>query len=446
MSEITTDITATEARLLTFDEDGALGRDDCVAIFSYWPLGHRIVQALPRFAYSVPREIKIPDAPPAALERFELTSKKMRQDMICRRTTEFMREFGMSVIGYVSDNFDLKDNMMMKEVATDDGVFICYDPLATGGTTICQNQRSPRFLRPDRIMIGGQEAGTRRATAIQNGLLNYLKFNESTFTFGGPSVFQNMIPLIKGWTWGIISLRRMAVKGSAVVFKGKEGGRVNGINQAAAEYALTQIRDMGANGACAIDKNSDVTFFNMTGVQEVDAILKAMEKEIMLALDDTPAAILLDKDLSNGLSEGSEDMKAVIMAVDNFREQYMAHLYDFTDPYVMARAWTDEFVVKASEGTADAGMSPELVREKWIAGFSYEFGNLYPEPESVETTKNYTIMQSLVLAKQLGADVADIAEEIRARKIFQTDMELNAANIAPPLTGGDAGLPGTGLA
>jgi len=227
------------------------------------------------------------------------------------------------------------------------------------------------------------------------------------------------------------------VKGSSVVFKGKDGGRVNGITMSAAEYALAQIRDMGAGGACAIDKNSDVSFFNMTGVQEVDAILKAMEQEIMLALDDTPAAILLGKDLSNGLSEGSEDMKAVIMAVDNFREQYMAPLYDFTDPYVMARAWTDEFVLKACEGTADAGNKPALVRAKWEAGFTYEFGNLYPEPESAVEQKNNIVMQNLVLAKQLGADLADIQEEIRTQKIFKGDLELRPENITPstPISG-----------
>lgn len=437
MSEITTGITATEERLLSFDEDGTLSRQDCVDIFSYWPLGKRVVLALPRFAYSTPREIKIPDAPPTALEEFLRVSKRMRQDMICRRATEFMREFGMSAIAYVSDKYDLKDNMAMSDVSRDDGVFIAYDPLVLGGTTICQDTRSPRFLRPVRIMIGGKEAGSRRATTLQNGGQQYLKFNESTFTFGGPSVYQNMIPLIKGWTWGIVSLRRMAVKGSSVVFKGKDGGRVNGITMSAAEYALAQIRDMGAGGACAIDKNSDVSFFNMTGVQEVDAILKAMEQEIMLSLDDTPAAILLGKDLSNGLSEGSEDMKAVIMAVDNFREQYMAPLYDFTDPYVMARAWTNEFVLKACEGTADAGTKPALVRAKWEAGFSYEFGNLYPEPENIQAQKNLTIMQSLQIAKALGADLEDIQEEIRAQKIFKGDLELRPENItqAPPTPG-----------
>lgn len=428
-----TDITSTENLLLNFDEDGTLDRQDCVNIYSYWPLGKRVVMALPRFAYSVKREISIPDAPPIALEEFNRVSKRMRQDMICRRATEFMRQFGMSAIAYVSEVLALEDNVAMKQVAKDDGVFIAYDPLVLGGTTICQDTRSPRFLRPDRIMIGGKEAGSRRATTLQNGGLQYLKFNSSTFTFGGPSVYQNMIPLIKGWTWGIISLRRMAVKGSSVVFKGKEGGRVNGVTVQASEYALSQIRDMGANGACAIDKNSDVSFFNMTGVQEVDAILKAMEQEIMMALDDTPAPILLGKDLSNGLSEGSEDMKAVIMAVDNFREQYMAPLYDFTDPYVMARAWTDEFVLKACESDPEmAGVDPSIIRAQWEAGFTYEFGNLYPEPESAVEQKNNVVMQNLVLAKQLGADLADIQEEIRAQKIFQTDMDLNQANITPP--------------
>lgn len=429
-TEIRADITATESLLLSFDEDGSLGRNDCVNIYSYWPLGKRVVMALPRFAYSTPREITIPDAPPAALEEFKKVSKRMRQDLLCRRTTEFMRLFGMSGIAYVSDNFPLEDNVKMVDVAGDDGVFIAYDPLVLAGTTVCQDTRSTRFLRPDRIMVSGKLAGSRRATTLQNGGLQYLKFNESTFTFGGPSVYQNMIPLIKGWTWGIVSLRRMAVKGSSVVFKGKEGGRVNGITMTAAEYALAQIRDMGATGGCAIDKNSDVSFFNMTGVQEVDAILKAMEQEIMLALDDTPAAILLGKDLSNGLSEGSEDMKAVIMAVDNFREQYMAPLYDFTDPYVMARAWPDEFVRRVSQGTEYAGEPPATIRARWEAGFSYEFGNLYPESEGAEASKNKTILESLQIAKALGADIADIEDEIRSRKIFHTDMDLKP--VPPP--------------
>lgn len=429
-TEIRADITDTETLLLAFDEDGTLGRTDCVNIYSYWPLGKRIVMALPRFAFSTPREITIPDAPPAALEQFKKVSKRMRQDLICRHTTEYMRLFGMSGIAYVSDKVDLARNMYMREVADDNGVFIAYDPLVLAGTTVCQNTRSTRFLRPDRIMIGGEKAGSRRATVLQNGGMLYLKFNESTFTFGGPSVYQNMIPLIKGWTWGIVSLRRMAVKGSSVVFKGKDGARVNGVVLQAAEYALRQINDMGATGACAIDKNSDVSFFNMTGVQEVDAILKAMEQEIMLALDDTPAAILLGKDLSNGLSEGSEDMKAVIMAVDNFREQYMAPLYDFTDPYVMARAWTDEFVRKVTQGTEFAGEPPATTRARWEAGFSYEFGNLYPESAAAAAQKNKTILESLQIAQDLGANSADIEEEIRVRKIFLTDMDLKP--VTPP--------------
>lgn len=416
--------TSIEDRLLNFDEDGALGRTDCVDIFSYWSLGKRIVKALPRFAYSAPREIKIQDAPAEAVAEFKKVSKRMKQDMICRRTSDYARCFGMGGIAYSQEGQKIEDNLTEDIVRSGDGLFIAYDPLTLAGTTICQDYASHRFLRPDRIMIGGRVAGSRRATVIQNGDPVYLKFNESTFTFGGVSVYQNMIPLIKGWTRAIISLRRMATKASSVVFKGKEPGRASGATEYAASAAALALAAMENDGACTIDKNSAVEFFNMTGVAEVDAILKALEKEILFAVDDTPSAILLDKDLSNGMSEGSEDMRAVVMAVEAFREQFMTPLYDFTDPYVMAKAWPDEFIRRVIEGTDKAGTSPEIIRAQWTASFEYEFGNLYPEPESVLETKNNVIMQNLKLALDMGGDRTDIQNEMEARKIFKTDIQL----------------------
>jgi hypothetical protein len=317
----------------------------------------------------------------------------------------------------------ISDDLKQDEVRSGNGLFVAYDPLSLTGTTICQDAASPRFLRPDIIRIGGIAAGSRRATVIQNGDPVYLRFNESTFTFGGVSVFQNMIPLIKGWIRGVISLRRMATKASAVVFKGKEGGRANGVIYTAAEAAAAAIRDMENDGACTIDKNADVTFFNMTGVQEVDAILKAMEREIMFALDDTPAPILLDKDLSNGMAEGSEDMRAVVSAVEAFREQFMRPLYDFTDPYVMAKAWTDDFIRRAVQGTEQAGMEVSLIRAQWEDSFSYEFGNLYPEPESDKETTRGMILDNLLKAKGLGMSDEDIKQELVSRKVFNTEME-----------------------
>ena len=419
-------ISEIERRLLNFDEDGVLNRQDCVDIFTYWGLGKRVVKALPRFAFSVPREISVQEAPPDAVKRFEKVSRKLKQDLIIKRTTVYARMFGMAGTALVHEKEDITKNLTYAELLAGESAFIALDPLNLSGTFINQDASSFRFMRPDSIQVYNKVAGSRRATIIQNGDPVYLKFNTSTFTFGGVSVFQNMIPLIQSWVRGTISLRRMATKASSIVFKGKDDARANSITADAASASLKKLRDMENDGATMIGKDASVEFFNMTGVSEVDAILKSIEREIMMALDDTPTALLLDKSLSNGLSEGSEDMKAVIMAVNNFREEMAAPLYAFTDPYIMKLAWTDEYIekVKLADPKKYGDMPCESIRALWESSFDYEWGNLYPEPEKDIQATNLVKMQVMQLAQQMGASTEDLKGEIKEQGIFKNDIDF----------------------
>ena len=431
--------------LLNLPETTQLSLNQCQDIYTYWGLGKRIVHALPRFAFSAPREINIQDAPPEAVEEFNNVSANLKQDRIIRRTSIFCRIWGMSGLFVAYRPNDLSDgdkytstadrlaekNLTIKETQNGRISFNALNPLNLSGSVFSQDATATNFQKPERIVVKGIEVGTRRATIIQNSEPVYLRFSTAAFTFSGIPVYQNMVSLIKAWTRAIISLERMATKASAIVFKDGERGKVNGIMADAASASLMRIKEMENDGACSISKDGDAIFFPLTGVSEVDVILKSLNMSIMMALDDTPAAILLDKDIANGLSEGSEQLKAIIMAVDTFREEVLTPLYSLTDPYVMACAWTDEFIQKMIKKypAMYSGYTVPEVRQIWQDSFSYEYGNLYPEPDKDVQATNGVVLDNLMKVRQLGGDLADIQAEITERKLFNNVIDLKEDNL-----------------
>lgn len=93
----------------------------------------------------------------------------------------------------------------------------------------------------------------------------------------------------------------------------------------------------------AVSNKSDLVDFPINNVSGLIQAIDKLEEAITKALNDTPASILFDKNLSHGLSEGTEDMKSVVMAIESFREEKLKPLYNLTDFYVMLKAWNNAF-------------------------------------------------------------------------------------------------------
>lgn len=434
-------ISSTEADLMNIDNDGELGRDECVKLYRYWGLGRRVVNALPRYAMSKKREITIPKAPEEAAAEFKKVSLKLNQDSVVERCILYARIFGLSGIIVISNPDDPKDfvplnkNLTYKD--TQKGIlFNVTEPLNMAGTFFSQDPTSAKFMRPERFVVHNSPIADKRGTTIMNGVPLYLSFTSSTFGFSGTSVFQNMLSLVHTWVRAIISLRRMITKASSVVFKGGNSGGVfqSGILAKAASNALSQIQEMEQTGATFIEKNADVSFFNLSGVAEVDAILKAVEHEIVLALEDTPENILLDKSLVNGMAEGSRDYNMSLLAIDEFREKMMTPLYNFTDQFVMDVAWTNDFIegLNLTDSTY-AGMTPQMIREFWKKSFIYEYGNLIPEPASEKAEVEAKKLEMLNIAKALGATPQFIEDEMNELGIFLNTVDIQDPNEDPNL-------------
>ena len=144
-------------------------------------------------------------------------------------------------------------------------------------------------------------------------------------------------------------------------------------------------------------------------------------------MNDTPASILFDKSLSNGFSEGDKDKETEISIIESFRENKLTPLYNLTDYYVMLKAWDSAFIddMRYKYSEYQDQTDSEIFRS-WVENFKFQYGSLFPEPESVTQDNNAKKLDNLLKAQQLGANPADLQEELNESEIFKNEMELDS--------------------
>lgn len=424
------DSSYTNDELLGYYRD--LTYQECKDIYRFWPLGKRVASSLPNFAMSADREIIVKDSPSEIVDQFKKTAESLQLDKQIRKCSIYSRVFGLAAMFVACENVAVTKNLTRKDVLNNRIVFNVLDPLNIAGIRVNQDANSLQYQKVEQIQInGGQVVGSKRATAIFNDLPLYLKFSPSTFSFSGPSIYQNMTGVIKSWNRAIVALERIATKAGSIVVKSNSLAHASGIDIAATKRNLQLIRNMENDGIAALNEGGEIEFFQLNGVAEIDSIINQLNTSLMMALSDTPSAILLDKNLANGFADGSEDMKAIIMSVDNFRKLALSPLYNFADPFVMYKAWDDEFIETMKKEYPDLyrGMSNIEILTSWVQGFSFKWGNLYPEPEKDRLDTNSVKLDLLQKAKELGANDADLTEELNSMDIFDNEFDLDSSEL-----------------
>lgn len=405
---------------------------ECMDIFLNWALGKRVASSLVEFALSVKRDIYFKDLPDEFSERFKEIEEKYNIDNIVKRSAIYTRVFGMSGIFVSHKKKQPHEKLSFDDVLEGDISFNICDPLVLSGTTVSQDPLSVDYMKVNKVMVRSQEVDLSRICVLFNSIPFYLEFQPSTFTFATPSVYQNMIGLIHSWNRCVVALERAATKAGSIIFKNRNGGALNSIAASAINKTLEAIRSMQNDGAVSIEKDADVELFNLSGIGEIDSIINQMNSIIMMALSDTPSALLLDRNLSNGLNDGSEDMKAIIMAVDNFRSLILKNIYDFIDRFLLYLT-LDKFFLKEmlEKYSSDfKGLNEADLREKAMSSFYFKYGNLYPETEATKIDNIGRKLDNLGKLKELGANLADIQDVLNENnQMFFKDITLNEKNI-----------------
>lgn len=403
---------------------------ECRDIYRYWPLGKRIASALPNFAMSAQRKFLVRNAPREVNEKLSEVANELDLDEAVKKTAIYARIFGLASIFVATRNKKPSDHLSYKDIQANGLTLNVLDPLSMGGSIQIDNDSlSPTFGEPIKIKIQGKGINPQRIKVVFNDIPLYYKFNPSSFSFSGPSIYQNMTLLIRAWNRGIIAMQRLATKAAAMVKTTKDGPNVTGFGLRAAEYNLSLIRSIENDGIASIRNGDTLEFFNLTGVTEVDAIIQQMNTGLMMALSDTPSGILLDKNLSVGLNDGTEDMKAILMAVDNFRFHTLKPLYSFVDKFLCYKAFTGDFIMAMVEEYPDLyrGKSATDVLTEWLQNYTFEWGELYPQNENEKADTESKLLDNLIKIQALGAESSSLGEALNQLGLFETDFVLKEA-------------------
>lgn len=404
---------------------------ECKDIYRFWPLGKRIASALPRFALSAKRTFIVKEAPQEVNDKLTEFAESLNLDDIVLRTSIYARVYGLSCI-FVACPSNRLNALTYKQVQNEQIVFNVLDPLAMGGSIVVDNDPlSPTFSKPTAVHIQGNAVEPSRLCIVYNDIPLYYKFNPSSFSFSGPSIYQNMTLLIRSWNRCIIAMQRLATKAASIIKTTKDNSNVTGINIRAIERNLSLIRSIENDGIASIRSGEELQFFNLTGVSEVDSIIQQLNTSLMMALSDTPSGILLDKNLSVGLNDGSEDMKAILMAVDHFRISLLLPMYNFLDKFLCYKAFSPQFIKQMKSEYPDLyrELTPNQILTKWIQDYSFEWGELYPQNENEKADTEAKLLDNLTKIKDLGAEASSLEEALNNLDPFETEFVLKDDNI-----------------
>lgn len=412
-----------------FKQD-VLSYNTCKDIYRTSVMGKRVVEALVNFALSAEREISIQKAPPEAVERFNITAKQMKQKEAIKRTIYNARIYGTGAL-YVAlhhiasdkDDFETKPNF--NNVSDFEIFFNVLDPQNISGSVVDTNPLSSTFLQLIDIKVDNQIVPRKRIAVSHAVEPLYLDQRTSLIPYAPPSVFYNMIDLLKDYDASIEALDNLLYKAGAIIYK-YPNQKFSGITLDAVKKSA-EILEQKRNGAViSISEKCTVEDFPINNVNGLIESVNKLEDAITKALNDTPASLLFDKSLSNGFSEGDKDKETEISIIEAFRENKLTPLYTLTDYYVMLKAFDNDFINEMKDKYNDfKDKTNAQIFYEWVNSFKYEFGNLFPEPESATIENATKKLDNLLKLQQLGANTADIEAELNESGIFKQEIDLD---------------------
>lgn len=403
--------------------------EQCIDIYTNWALGNRIVTALPNFALSVNRKISFGDYPKEIVDRFNETAENLNVRNELKQLCYNVRIFGASYL-FVNTGDDYQQSLTGDIVRAAKTIrLIQATPLITSGSEIDINPLSLTYMQPVRVKINSQDIHISRAIFANNNEPIYNKYVDSTYGYTGRSVFENMIDIIKYWNRSTIALQRIASKAGGVIVKHRGGNIVTSFLVDSTNKFLNLIRNLSNDGVASINHGDEIELFNLNGTAEVSLILDKFNSIVQLALSDTPTAILLDERFAKGFGNGEEDFKALLIAVESYRETTLKPILKKLDKIVLARAFDDDFLAEMQQQYAQdlAQYTLEELRYELERNFSYEWESLYPESEANVQDNLGRKLDNLLRLRSLGANIADIQEIINSDdSIYQNEINLDS--------------------
>jgi hypothetical protein len=416
----------------------------CKLIYSYHPLGAKLVDTPVELAQSQGRVINVPGpAEERVRKAFRDEWKKIDADRLIANTVRLGRIYGIASIAVMIKDDDPSKPLDYATLAEKKLTFNVFDPLNTAGSLVLnQMPNEAGFLKPISIRVQGQPYHMTRSCIFLNEDPIYLDWTSSAYGYVGRSVYQRALYPLKSFLQSMITDDLVTKKAGVIVAKLKAPGSIiNNVMQSIAGIKRQLLKEAVSGNVLNIGIEEEVESLNL---QNVDTAARSARKNILeniAAAAGMPAKLVNSETLAVAFAEGEEDTKAIARFIDKLRET-MEPLYDYFTRIVQFRAWNFEFFKTLQADYEDyAKKTYNEAYTEWTNRFIHTWPSLLTEPESekikvanVKLRSIIALMDTLLpmadpISKELLIDAA--IDNFNDMKIlFPTPFKIDAKKMA----------------
>lgn len=380
----------------------------CKTIYSFHPLGAKMVEAPIAAAQSQPRKIAVGEAPEEVVKAFVDQWLKDGADGHIANAAATARMYGISSIAVLTDGKEPSEPLDYTTLWKSKIGFNVLDPLNTAGSLVLnQDPNSIDFQKHAAISVAGKAYARNRSVTVLNEKPIYIEYVPSAFGFVGRSVYQRALFPLKSFVQTMVTDDMVSRKAGLLIAMIKGAGSIVDNMMSAFAGIKRSLLKMGVvDNVLSVGPDDKIESLNLQNLEGPAGQARTNILKNIATAAKMPAVMLENETLTEGFGEGTEDAKTIAQFVDGTRE-WLSPLYGFFEPIIQRRAWNPDFyeIIKAKYPDQYRGKTFEVAYGEWVAAYTATWPNLLEEPESekikVEAVKFETILSTVTTISPL---------------------------------------------
>lgn len=360
----------------------------CKTIYSFHPLGAKMVDAPIEAAQSQSREVSVPAGPEERVrDAFLAEWTAIGADEHIANLGRMARIYGIASIAVLTKDDKESDPLDLAKVWKQTIAFNVLDPLNTAGSLVLnQDPNALDFQKTTTIAVAGKNYARNRAVVLMNERPIYIEYTPSAFGFVGRSVYQRPLYPLKSFVQTMVTDDMVSKKaGLIIAFIKGAGSVVDNLMQRFAGIKRSLLKIAVVDNVLSMGPDDKVESLNL---QNLDGAFGNSRTNILkncATAAKMPAVMLENETLTEGFGEGTEDAKVIAQFVDGIRK-WLGPAYVFFDAIVQRRAWNPDFceIMRKEFPEEYADKTDDEMFLAWRDSFSAVWPSLLKEPESEE--------------------------------------------------------------
>ena len=400
------------------DPGADIGYEACKIIYSYHPLGARMVDKPLQLAMSQERILEIPGAPEEMLMKaFRKEWQKIGgigANNIIFRAAQLSYIYGIStlfvnVLQKDGEAAPFEKPLDFENLWKEDLYFNLYDPLVTAGSLVLnQDPLAVDYMHPRQVSVSGLPLSNTKTMVLMHEQPIWIQWSNSAYGFVGRSVYQRAFFPLKSFVVSMLADQMVQDKLGLLVYKSKSPGSV--LDRAASAFKRMQrsaIQGARTNNVLSIGESEDLASLNL---EHVNAAGEYARRNILVNIATAagqPAQFLTQETLAEGFGEGTEDAKQIAQYIDRVRLE-INPAFEFMDNIVQHRAWNPVFYQEVQRRFPEryANVPYKVAFQEWQDAWEPKWPNLLTEPDSEKAKASQAKLDSAtkLATTILGAD------------------------------------------